>query len=180
MKIIAISGKSQHGKDTTAQYLETVLQSMGEKVLITHYADTLKYICRQFFGWNGEKDEKGRSILQYVGTDIVREQEPDFWVSFIVKILNLFPNEWDYVLIPDCRFPNEIEILKNSGFDVTHLRVVRDNFVSPLTEKQRQHPSETALDDVAPDYYIHNDGSLDDLCWSAVRWLAEHELTQNA
>lgn len=170
MKVITISGKAQNGKDTTAGFLKDALEADGYSVLITHYGDLLKYICQKFFGWDGKKDEKGRSILQYVGTDVIRAEQPNFWVGFIGNILDLFPDTWDYVLIPDCRFPNEVNVLKDSGLDVTHIRVVRDGFDSPLTPEQQQHPSETALDGTEPDYTIHNNGTLNDLrilvsCW---------------
>lgn len=85
----------------------------------------------------------------------------------------MFPGEWDYVLIPDCRFPNEVEVMKSLGPDVYHLRVFRQNFESPLTPEQQMHPSETALDDTLPDYYINNFGSLDDLRITISKWLAE-------
>jgi hypothetical protein len=163
MKVVCISGKAQHGKDTTAGMMKTVLESMGHTVLIAHYGDLVKYVCRTFFGWNGEKDAYGRSLLQKVGTDIVREQRPNFWVDFIKDLLSMFPNEWDFVLIPDSRFPNEIDGLKQSGFNVIHLRVRRENFESPLTTEQQNHPSETALDHVVPDFLIVNDGTLEDL-----------------
>ena len=45
MKVITISGKAQNGKDTTAGLLKAALEADGYKVLITHYADLLKYIC---------------------------------------------------------------------------------------------------------------------------------------
>lgn len=173
MKVIVISGKAQHGKDTTARYLKEALESDGYRVLITHYADLLKYICKSFFDWNGKKDEAGRSILQYVGTDIIRHKQPDYWVDFVVNILELFNDEWDYVLIPDCRFPNELYGIMLPQFETTHLRVVRDNFVSPLTPEQQQHESEVAMDDIVPDYYIHNDGTLSDLRKKVVDWLIE-------
>ena len=48
MKVITISGKAQNGKDTTAGLLKSALEADGYKVLITHYADLLKYICKQF------------------------------------------------------------------------------------------------------------------------------------
>lgn len=163
MKIICISGKAQHGKDTSANLLKMMLESDGYKVLIVHYGDLVKYICKQFFDWNGEKDIYGRSLLQRIGTDVIRKQEPDYWVSFVSNILKFFDGEWDYVLIPDSRFPNEIDYLKEQGFDVTHMRVIRQNFVSSLTQEQQQHPSETALDNVLPDHYINNYGTLDDL-----------------
>ena len=83
MKVVCISGKAQHGKDTTAGMMKTALESMGHTVLIAHYGDLVKYVCRTFFGWNGEKDAYGRSLLPKVGTDIVREQRPNYWVDFV-------------------------------------------------------------------------------------------------
>lgn len=173
MRIIAISGKAQHGKDTTAGILKRQLEADGYNVLIVHYADLLKHICRSFFGWDGKKDDAGRHILQYVGTDIIRAKRPNYWVDFIIDVLNLFPDEWDYVLIPDCRFPNEIECLKKAGFDSIHIRVVRPNFVSPLTAEQQAHPSEIALDNSTPDYYIDNSGTLNDLEKVISDWVTE-------
>lgn len=173
MQVIAISGKAQHGKDTTAGMLKSQLEADGYKVMVTHYADLLKYICRSFFNWNGEKDDSGRHLLQYVGTDVIRKQRPDFWVDFVVDVLKLFPDEWDYVLIPDCRFPNEIDCLKKSGFDVTHLRVVRKHFNTPLTPEQQKHLSETALDNTVPDYYIDNFGTLEELQSIISKWIFE-------
>lgn len=181
MKIITISGKAQNGKDTTAAFMKEALESDGYTVLITHYADLLKYICQKFFGWDGEKDQRGRGVLQYVGTDVVRAKWPDFWVDFIGNVLDLFPDKWDYVLIPDCRFQNEIYTLKRRGFDVTHLRIVRDGFENHLTQEQQNHPSETALDGTEPGYVIHNSGSLDDLRVSVAELLIEmngyHQVT---
>lgn len=133
------------------------------KVLITYYAGLLKYICSSYFGWDGVKDDKGRKILQYVGTDVIRKQNPNLWVDFVVQMLKYFHENWDYVIIPDCRFPNEISSIAENGFDTVHLRVERGNFISPLTKEQQKHLSETALDNFEPDFYINNDGTLDDL-----------------
>lgn len=163
MKVICISGHAQHGKDTSAVMMKELLESDGYRVLITHYGDLLKYICKAFFDWNGEKDLHGRTLLQFVGTDVIRAKAPDFWVAFVAYIIKEFQSTWDYVLIPDCRFPNEVHYMSEAGFDTVHLRVVRQNFASPLTPEQQQHPSETALDHVMPDYYINNYGTLDDL-----------------
>lgn len=181
MKIFAISGKAQHGKDTVAGILKETLVADGYSVLIVHYGDLLKHICRSIFGWDGKKDEHGRHTLQYVGTDVIRGKEPDYWVGFVAGILDMFPGEWDYVLIPDSRFPNEIEYLRARGFDVTHLRVVRPNFKSPLTKKQQQHLSETSLDGVEPDFRIENGGNLAELRAKIVDFLVElngyHQMT---
>lgn len=160
--IIVISGKAGAGKDTLGKMIAEDLEEKDKCVLVTHYADLLKYLCTSLFHWDGKKDEKGRSLLQYVGTDVIRKKEPDFWVNFIANVLSLFPNEWDYVIIPDCRFPNEIDVLKSAGYKVVHIRVTRNNYMT-LTASQQCHPSETALDGVTPDYIIENNGDLDDL-----------------
>ena len=156
MKVICISGKAQHGKDTTANLLANLLEDHGYKVRIVHYADLLKYICKTWFDWDGEKDDYGRALLQHVGTDVVRAADPYYWVDFVVSMLKLFPNEWDYVIIPDCRFPNELDTIRANDFDMTHVRVIRPNFESPLSMEQQNHPSEIALDNVEPDIIIYN------------------------
>lgn len=163
MKIILISAKARHGKDSVAEILKKLMEQNNKKVLITHYADLLKYICKTFFGWDGVKDDKGRSILQRVGTDTIRKQNPDYWVEFISGFLQMFPNEWDYVLIPDCRFPNEITQMLLDGWDVMTVRVNRLNYESPLTEEQQNHISETALDGYQFNYYIDSESGIDNL-----------------
>ena len=174
MKVITISGHARNGKDTIAKILEHQLKMDGHTVLITHYAGLVKYICKEYFGWDGLKDEKGRNLLQFVGTDVVRRQDPDFWVNFIASILSFFTTSWDYVLIPDTRFSNEINVLKRKGFDVTHLRVERPNFENGLTEEQKNHPSETALDDITPDYLIKNDAGINELSDKVKKFLKEN------
>lgn len=162
MKLLCISGKAESGKDATARRIKTKLESMGYKVLITHYADLLKFICTNYFGWDGKKDEVGRRILQLVGTEGVRTKEPNYWVDFVKSVLRLFPDKWDFVLIPDCRFPNEINLMKQD-FDTISVRIKRPNYENHLTEEQRQHPSEVALDDFDFDYTIINPGNFDGL-----------------
>lgn len=162
MKAICISGRAGSGKDTVARVLKDKLEEQGQEVLITHMADLLKFLCSSLFGWDGQKDGAGRSLLQYVGTDIVRKRRPDFWVDFLIDVFDLFGDNWDYVLIPDCRFPNEISRLKDVGYPVRHIHVERSG-LSPLTKEQRLHASETSMDMVSPDYVLYNNGTIDDL-----------------
>jgi hypothetical protein len=162
MKVCCISAKARHGKDTVGLILKEYLESKNKKVLIIHFADLLKFICKQFFGWNGDKDVAGRTLLQYVGTDVVGAQRPGYWADFIVDFLKLFENEWDFVLIPDCRYP--IEFLRmRAAFDTVLLRVERPNFDNGLTEEQKKHPSEVSMDNYEPDELILNNGSLEEL-----------------
>ena len=82
-KFICISGKAGSGKDTAAEYLQQEIEMDGYNVLIYHYADILKFVLQRLFGWDGVKDEYGRSLLQYVGTEKVRKKNdvrPHFFI----------------------------------------------------------------------------------------------------
>ena len=161
--ILCISGKAGHGKDTSANYIKNSLEKLGNRVLITHYGDLVKYVCKNFFNWDGKKDLTGRTLLQHIGTDIIRKEEPSYWVNFIIGIIKFFPNEWDYILIPDCRFPDEYEMLIENNMLAYLLRIERTGFMNSLTETQRNHISETALDDYPNDFVIYNDSGLEEL-----------------
>jgi len=163
MKIITFSGKAQHGKDTTAKYVKEELERLGRKVVILHFADYLKYVCKEYFNWDGIKDEQGRTILQKVGTDLARKNNPDIWVEVVKEFILAFETEFDYFLVPDCRFPNEIEVLKRDNrFNLFYSIIVkRNNFDNGLTEEQRLHPSETALDGYKFDVMVVNQEGLD-------------------
>ena len=160
MRVLCISAKAQHGKDTAAALIKEYLEAQGKRVLITHYADLVKFVCAKFFNWDGQKDEKGRTLLQYVGTDVISSQQPSYWVDFIIDILKFFDNEWDYVLIPDCRYPVEVARMQEE-FETYLLRVERPNFESGLTDKQKQHISETAMDNYKFDAVLYNDSTLE-------------------
>jgi len=172
LKVICVSGKAQHGKDTVASIMKEQLEMRGNSVLICHYADLVKYICTKFFDWNGNKDEYGRTLLQYVGTDVIRTKEPDYWVDFIIEVLKFFPDTWDYVIIPDTRFPNECQRMK-AEFHSVSVRVDRPGFESNLTEEQKKHPSETSLDSYKFDAYIHNKGTIKTLEHEVIKFLEE-------
>jgi len=143
--IITFSGKAQHGKTTSANILGGILKKQNKRVLFASYADYLKYIARQYYDWNGEKDEKGRTLLQELGTEKTRIRFPDFWVDNVISLAKIFENDYDYVIIDDCRFPNEISRWKEEGYNILSFWVNRPNFDNKLTEEQKNHPSETSL-----------------------------------
>lgn len=157
MKVILISGKAQHGKDTLAAYLKEDLEAKGKRVCVLHYATLLKSLCRQIYLWNGRKDEKGRTLLQKTG-DMFRSVDQNYFVSHVLGILKTLKksNEFDYVLIPDTRFPNEISMIRQEfpGKSSLTVRVERPGFISNLSNEQKMHPSETALDNFPFDVVV--------------------------
>ena len=124
----------------------------------------------------------GRTTLQRWGTDIIRAKDANFWVNVIMNLISVLEDEFDYFILTDCRFPNEIlEFQKKYNFTnnknvAVSVRIERPDYKSELTLEQQQHPSETGLDNFEFDYYFQNVGSLEDLevetekliCWLEV------------
>ncbi len=172
---IILSGKSGSGKDMMAQFMKEELAKHGQKTLVIHFADAVKWFCRDFLDWDGKKDEVGRTLLQTVGTDIVRAKHPNFWTGIVVGLIQAFEpyKDFDLAIIPDARFPNEVNISLENLQNCISVRIERKNadgtpWINPvLTEDQRNHPSETSLDCFAFDYVVHNDEGLDVLRESA-------------
>lgn len=162
-KIICVCGKALNGKDTFANMANEKLKSKGERILIIHNADYLKFIAKQYFGWDGKKDEKGRSLLQWLGTDKIRAINYNFWVEAVANLIDVFKEEYDYFFIPDCRFPNEVTYLceKFGSEKIILVRMNRKDFVSPLTKEQQNHPSEILMDNYPADYTINVGEGLD-------------------
>ncbi|HEY8803991.1 MAG TPA: hypothetical protein VIM42_02595 [Clostridium sp.] len=171
-KIIIVSGKAQNGKDSTADILMQQLKGTSIKL---SYADYLKLIAKKFFGWDGKKDEKGRSILQFVGTDLIREElgMENFHVNRVCEDIKIAEKEYDYFFIPDARRKNEIYFTQAMFPDaVTTIRVSRKDFKSPLTYEQQNHISEIGLDDFKFDHYVKSESGLYSL-WNEVAQLVE-------
>ena len=174
-KLILISGKARNGKDTAAEYFKNKIIEFGKKVAILHYADLLKYLCKQYFEWDGQKDDKGRTILQYVGTNIVRDRNPDFWVKMADEIITNVLFDKDFIIIPDCRFPNEMDYWQDTDYETISLRMIRTNYESELTKAQQWHISEIALDTYRFNWYIRA-SSLDELYKQCEYFLKEKVL----
>lgn len=154
--IILISGKARSGKDTSGNFLYELLKNAGKRVSIAHYGDFLKFICHNFYGTSYDHTPENRTTWQRIGTERVRieMEDPNFWVSIMESMISIVAPDFDYIIIPDARFPNEIEIPRVFGWNVVTLRVERPGFESNLTAVQKAHISETALDNYAFDYII--------------------------
>lgn len=168
--ILLISAKAQHGKDSFADAFIKEASEQKYRCLRIKYGDILKYVCKEYFGWNGEKDEVGRQMLQQVGTNLARNNNPEVWVNCVKEIVKGLQTEYDFVLVPDCRFPNELDWSDTEFFTFT-IRLNRKNedgseFDNGLTPEQKAHPSETALDEFHFNYEIENK-NLEDVGFAA-------------
>ena len=186
MKVILISGKAEAGKTTTANIIKTFLEERGKKVACIPYGQYVKDTAKLIWNWDGKKDKKGRELLQWWGTDIVRAQDPNFWVDSVVRLAKVIDKYVDYLIVDDCRFINEIEAWRAVKYvaldsatdalanrqrfsDIITIRVERPGHENALTPEQRRHPSETELDDYIFDITskaIDKAGLYDEIVWN--------------
>ena len=151
------------------------MELKGKKVLIINYADYLKFIAQEYLGWDGKKNEAGRTLLQWLGTDFVRTRCPTFWVDIVCNFIRVFIDKYDYFCICDARFPDEVSIMKEN-FDTLSVHVTRLNFDNGLTQVQKNHPSEIALDGWKFDWYITSETGKDNLSYEIKKLIEWYEL----
>ena len=169
-KIILISGKAGHGKDLTATIMKEELESKNYSVIIIKFGDAVKWLAHEYLGYKGIKDTSDRQILQFLGTEVMRQYNPDYWAEIVGQFLAAMQqyNKWDYCIISDWRFPNEYQVLKKYITDIITIRISRYEknlpyINSALTSEQRNHSSECSLDNYFFSYVIQNDDTIDAL-----------------
>jgi hypothetical protein len=186
-KIIGICGLIGSGKGTVADIL--VSEYNFTKL---SFADRLKDSVAVLFGWprnllEGDTAEgrhwreqpdqfwsqetqrtiTPRLVLQEFGTECMRNGFYDgIWVSLVKKTIQENPST-NFVL-PDTRFPNEVETLQQIGGEVwwVHRGTTPDWFLNYRIhgiQPKGIHPSEWSWAGTKFDNVIDNNGSLDQL-----------------
>ncbi len=159
MITIGLGYKSRHGKDSVAKVWK---ETLGEDARLYSFAKQLKLYCRDNHDtllplWQLAKQTKQvplckddpiygySAILQYVGTDIFRKEDPDHWVKIIKE--QIYREQPKVAVITDCRFFNEVGFIKDlGGFLVEVIRVGSDGNPYQDTSRSPNHQSEIELD----------------------------------
>lgn len=171
MKIILISGKARHGKDTLGAYIKEAYEEQGMKVCQLQYASYIKYYAEKYFGWDGKEETKPRELLQKLGTDIIRHKIDNmFHVNRIMQDIKVLDYFYDIAIITDVREPIEITTPKEMYENVVSINIFRPNFESNMTDTQKKHFTEVALDNFNDyDYKVINDSTLEALKEKAIK-----------
>lgn len=173
--VIGITGRKYNGKDTVGNWLGL---HHGYKRIA--FADALKDACRCIFGFTDEQlygslketpdafwKASPRTILQYVGTNLLRDQLAqiiphignDIWVNVVMKqMLDAWKtNPEQKFVITDVRFENEVKLISDLGGIM--IRVKRDAINTTVD----MHISELNIEKLKVDHEILNDGTVADL-----------------
>lgn len=138
-------------------------REMWPFVKVYHFADSLKNICHSLFGLTldqvyGSDEHKNqltnllwddmpenhnkltgpitaREFMQHFGTNVIRKIKDSAWVDCTIS--SILGEGSEVSIIPDVRFPNEVEAIHKNGGIV--IRLTRDIHGS-------DHRCETALD----------------------------------
>ncbi len=185
--IIAICGLQGAGKDTFGSIL-----IKNHNFVKLSFAGVLKDIVSILFDWDRDLLEGStpesrewreeidewwserlnipnftpRYALQYFGTELFRNHFHDeIWVAAIERKLFKYPN----IVITDCRFPNEINVLKK--YNAKFVRITREYVPEWYTEYENNliekpegiHPSEYLWIKNNFDYKYINNGTIDQM-----------------
>ena len=210
--IIGICGFIGSGKDTIADYLVNNHGFRRES-----FANSLKDAVAAVFGWDRVllegrtkearewreqpdrwwserlgKEITPRWVLQYWGTEVCRRGfHDDIWIASLEHRL-LKSN--DDIVISDCRFPNEINAIKNAGGQVIRvtrgdepiwLEAAKHYMSGPQTigwamgkdmlERHKIHASEYSWVNTKFDAVLDNNSTLDNLFGQVEEMLVQPE-----
>lgn len=185
--IVGINGLAQHGKDTSAEFLQKYLRVCGFSCDIIAFAKPIKEISKYVFDMTEEDVNTSagkkrviptaygltsRQIQQKLGTEAFRDVfSYDIWTDFFARSAE--KSEADVIAIPDMRFDNEIDFVK--GLPTTHcwshatVKVFNPN----VSAQAPAHLSEKPQPDDKFDSIILNSGTLGDLQCAVEQWADE-------
>jgi hypothetical protein len=153
--IIALGHKKQVGKDTVGRMV-----ARHTKQPVTSFANKLKSISNQLYGWAGLRTESYYNLYPEAKERILQDlgmTPREIWIKVGNRIREVYPDTWIKCMPTDCivtdlRFPNE--------FEWADIRVRVDNPRIPDTPDE----ADSAIDDEDRwDYILVNDGTLEAL-----------------
>lgn len=159
-RIIIINGTGGAGKDTFVSFC-----SEFEKVLNISAVDKVKEAAKILVGWNGEKDETSRKLL--VDLKQLSIAYNDAPTKYILNMAEEFKNSDDKLMFVHIREAEEIEKAKKLLSANTLL------VTNPRVQLITSNDSDGKVNEYKYDFYLNNDGTLEDLKEKAKKFVEE-------
>lgn len=148
-KIFILSGKAGSGKN----YVADIISDYYKNSIQISYAYYLKQYVKKISNWDGLEETKPRTLLQTLGIDLIKKIDKELLIRRVMEDIKVYSYFFDVIIVTDARLKEEIIIPKNL-FDCITIRINgKDN---DLTLEQKNHITETDLDNYKFDYVINN------------------------
>lgn len=158
--IVIINGTGGAGKDTFVSFCSEITG-----VLNVSTVDKVKEAAKVLVGWNGEKDEISRKLL--VDLKQLSIAYNDAPTKYICNMAEEFQNSDNNLMFVHIREADEIEKAKKILNAKTLL------ITNPRVKLITSNDSDGKVNEYNYDYYIVNDGTLDDLKDKASKFVEE-------
>lgn len=158
MKIIEVCGIARSGKNTFCNIAEDILIHNHYRVKQYSFADQLRREVEPFLRdvckvdvWTQDTELKKdiRDFLVWYGTTWWRKRDPKRWIRVVDIAIKADLRYFDIVLVPDGRYPNEIEWAHSCGGYVVHVtayekgslnKTIRLYFTAPNEQEHFNDP----------------------------------------
>ncbi len=159
MNIYLITGKAGSGKN----YLAEELAKRLDNVVITGLSKYIKLFAIELGLWDGNDNNKPREFLQNTG-DLMRAIDTNFLTKRMLEDVEIYKQLGiKNIIISDVRLINEIEYLKRSNYNIITIKVVSSTSNRILTESEKNHITETELDNFDRfDFIVENNENLEE------------------
>ena len=163
MKTYLLAGKAGSGKNEAAKYIKKIYEENGKKACITEVSKYLKTFAKEILEWDGTPENKPRTFLQESGYTIRHDIfDGEFLINRTLEDALVYERYVDALIISDIRLPKEVEIFKEK-LNAVSIKVINEFSNNNLTDEEKKHETEVALDNYDKfDYIIVND-SIDNL-----------------
>lgn len=153
--LIGISGLMRSGKDTMADRIAATVPN----TTILHFADPLYQVMNLVQEFLYLPHEKDRLFLQMIGTGWGRAKDPNIWINMLDRTIDSELSKGNNVVIPDARFLNEFEFLKNKGFTLVHVSRLEEFRVAAGASNMDHASEQDCKVYTGFDYTIYNNSS---------------------
>ena len=162
-KIFILSGRARSGKDTVASNIKNYYKN--NKVITLSYGYYIKDYAKRILQKEITEENKPREFLQQLGTNLIRYKiDETFFIKRMIEDIDIFSYFYDKIIISDARLKSEIDLIKEKFENTITIKIDRPNFENELTKDQKNHQTETDLNNYSNyDYILTNDGNLDEL-----------------
>ena len=158
--IVVINGSGGVGKDTFVSFCSEFV-----KVLNISAVDKVKEAANVLVGWNGEKDEISRKLL--VDLKKLSVEYNDAPTKYIKSMADTFQDSDEELMFVHIREAEEIEKTKKLLNTKTLL------ITNPRVQAITSNDADGKVNEYKYDYYISNDGTLEDLKEKAKKFVEE-------